>query len=139
MSMCRVVSCVVAGGCLLWPMCSLEKTLLAFSLLHFLPQGQTYLLLQVSPNFLLLDSSPLGWKGHFFFLRFVINICHPQEANFEIFWEIVCYGNTKSLLITLVLSLKNYGECRNSPFRGSSIRFFLRILQMQLVCFEYLF
>ena len=40
MSMCRVFSCVVGRGCLLWPVCSLGKTLLAFSLLHSVPQGQ---------------------------------------------------------------------------------------------------
>ena len=33
MSMCRVFSCVVGRGCLLWPVCSLGKTLLAFALL----------------------------------------------------------------------------------------------------------
>ena len=34
MSMCRVFSCVVGRRCLLWPVCSLGKTLLAFALLH---------------------------------------------------------------------------------------------------------
>ena len=34
MSMCRVFSCVVGRGCLLWPLQSLGKTLLAFDLLH---------------------------------------------------------------------------------------------------------
>ena len=34
MSMCRVFSCVVGGGYLLWPVHSLGKTLLAFALLH---------------------------------------------------------------------------------------------------------
>ena len=29
MSMCRVISCVVGNGCLLWPMCSLGKTLVS--------------------------------------------------------------------------------------------------------------
>ena len=32
MSMCIVSSCVVGRGCLVWPMCSLVKTLLAFAL-----------------------------------------------------------------------------------------------------------
>ena len=66
MSMCRVFTCVVGRGCLLWPVCSLGKTLLAFDLLCFVLQGQTCLLLQVSLDFLLLHSSPLGWKGHSF-------------------------------------------------------------------------
>ena len=42
--------------------CSLGKTLLAFALLHFVLQGQTCLLLQVSLAFLLLYSSPLWLK-----------------------------------------------------------------------------
>ena len=59
MSMCRVFSCVVRRGCLLRPVLSLGKTLLAFALLHFVPQGQTCLLLHISLEFLLLHSSPL--------------------------------------------------------------------------------
>ena len=64
MSMCRVFSCVVGRGCLLWPLCSLDKTLLPFALLYFAPQGQICLLLQVSLDFLLLHSCSLWWKGH---------------------------------------------------------------------------
>ena len=66
MSMCRVVFCVVGRGYLLWPVCSLVKTLLAFALLHFVLQGQTCLLLHISIDFLLLYSSLLQWKGHLF-------------------------------------------------------------------------
>ena len=40
MSMCRIFSCVVGRGCLLWPMCSLGKTLLAFALLHSYSKAQ---------------------------------------------------------------------------------------------------
>ena len=47
MSMCRVFSCVVGRRCLLWPMCSLCRTLLAFPLLHSVLQVQICLLLQV--------------------------------------------------------------------------------------------
>ena len=61
---CVVFSCVVES--LLWPVCSLGKTLLTFALLHFVLQGQICLLLQVSLDFLLLHSSPLWWKGHLF-------------------------------------------------------------------------
>ena len=63
--MCRTFSCVVGRGCLLWSVCSLGRTLLAFALLHFVIQGQICLLLQVSLDFVLLHSSPLQWKGHF--------------------------------------------------------------------------
>ena len=64
MCMCRVFSCVVGRGCLLWPVCSLGKTLLAFALLHSVFQGQICLLLQMFLDFLLLHSSPLWWKRH---------------------------------------------------------------------------
>ena len=59
MSMCRVFSCVVGRGCLLWPVRSLGKTILAFALLHSVLQGQICLLPQVFLDFLLLHSSPL--------------------------------------------------------------------------------
>ena len=39
MSMCRVFSCVVGRGHLVWPVHSLDKTLSAFALLHFVLQG----------------------------------------------------------------------------------------------------
>ena len=56
--MCRVVSCVVGKG--IWfDQCVLLTTLLAFALLHFVLQGQTYLKLQVSLDFLLLHSKIL--------------------------------------------------------------------------------
>ena len=47
MSMCRVFSCVVGRGCLLWPVHFLGKILLAFALLYSVFQGQICLLLQV--------------------------------------------------------------------------------------------
>ena len=56
---CVVFSCVVGRGCLLWPVCSLGRTLLAFALLHSVLQGQICLLLQVFLDFMLLHSSPL--------------------------------------------------------------------------------
>ena len=66
MSMCRIFSCVVGRGCLLWPVCFLGKTLLAFALLHFVLQGQIYLLLKVSLDFILLPSSPMMKRKSFF-------------------------------------------------------------------------
>ena len=68
MSMYRVVSWVVGKRVLLWPACSLDRTLLAFALLHFVLQGQTCLLFRVSLDFLLLHSNPLWWKGHLFLM-----------------------------------------------------------------------
>ena len=45
---CVLFSCVVGRACLLWPVHSVGKTLLAFALLHFVFQGQIYLLLQAT-------------------------------------------------------------------------------------------
>ena len=52
--MCRGFFCVVGRGCLLWPVSSLGKTLLALALLHFVLWGQICLLLQVSLDFNIL-------------------------------------------------------------------------------------
>ena len=56
MSMCRVISCVVGRGCLLWPAHSLGTTPLAFFLLHFVLQGQTCLLLQIQSPMMIRTS-----------------------------------------------------------------------------------
>ena len=42
MSICRVFSCVVGRRCLLWPVCSLGRILLAFAMFHSVLQGQTW-------------------------------------------------------------------------------------------------
>jgi len=57
-----VFSCVVGRGCLLWPVCSLGKTLLAFDLLRFVLQGQICSLLLVSLDFLFLHSRAFNEK-----------------------------------------------------------------------------
>ena len=57
--MCRVFSCVFGRWCLLWPVCSLGKTLLAFGLFHSVLQGLICLLLQV-----FLPGKSHGWRSH---------------------------------------------------------------------------
>ena len=52
--MCRVISCAVGTWCLLSPVHSLGKILLAFDLLCFVLRGQICLLFQVSLDFLLV-------------------------------------------------------------------------------------
>ena len=56
--MCRVFLVLLEEG-VCYDQCVLLAKLLAFDLLHFVLQGQTYLLLHVSLNFLLFHSSPL--------------------------------------------------------------------------------
>ena len=68
MSMCRVFSCVVGKGCLLWPVHSLGKTLLAFDLLHFVLQDQICLLLQVPLTFYFAFQSPIMKRTSFWML-----------------------------------------------------------------------
>ena len=74
MSICRVVSCVVGKGCLLWPVHSLSKTVLAFVLLHSVLQGQTCLLLHVSLDFLLLHLISLWWNGYLFLVLVLVDL-----------------------------------------------------------------
>ena len=73
MSMCRVFSCVVGKGCL-YDQCILLAKLLAFALLHFVLQGQTYLLLQVCLEFLPVHSSSLSLKEHLFSMLVLENL-----------------------------------------------------------------
>ena len=65
MSMCRVFSCVVGRGWLLWSVHSLDKTLLAFALLHFVLQGQFCLLFRVSLDFYFCIPVPYNEKAFF--------------------------------------------------------------------------
>ena len=93
MSTCRVFSWVVGRGCLLWPVRSLGKTLLASSLLHFVLQGQICLLLQVSLDFLLLHSSPLWWKGHLLGVLVLEGlVCLHRTIQLHLFWVLVLEG-----------------------------------------------
>ena len=99
MSMYRVFSCVVARGCLLWPVYFLGKTLLAFALLHLVLQGHICLLLQVFLNFLLLLSSPLWWKGHLFWM-FVLEGLVGLHRTIELqLLQHYCLGKTLVKLI----------------------------------------
>ena len=61
-------------------MCSLDKTLLAFALLHSVLQGQTCLFPQVSLDFLLLHSSPLGIKGYLFLVLVLEDLAGLQRT-----------------------------------------------------------
>ena len=71
MSICRVVSCVVGRGWQLWSVCSLGNTLLAFVLLHFVLQGQTYLYSRYL--FVLYFCIPEPYDEKDFFVVFVLD------------------------------------------------------------------
>ena len=77
---------------------SLGKTLLAFALLHFVLQGQTCLLLQVSLDLLLLHSNPLGRKVRLFLILVLEDLVEPFNFCFFgiIGWSIdLDYCDTK--------------------------------------------
>ena len=63
MPMCRVFSCVVGRGCLLWPVHFLGKTLLVFALLHSVLQGKLEVVKQEMErlNVDILGISELKW------------------------------------------------------------------------------
>ena len=93
MSMCRVFSCVVGSGCLLWPVCSLGRTWLAFALIHSVLQGQICLLLQEFLDF--VPVHPKGDQSWVFIGRTDV------EAETPILWP----SDVKSWLIEKTLRL----------------------------------
>ena len=74
---------------LLWPVCSLCKTLLVVALLHFVFQGQICLLLLVSLDFLFLHSSPLWRKGHLFLVLVLEGLVgHHSTIQLQFLWHL---------------------------------------------------
>ena len=68
MSMCRVFSCVVGRGCLLWPVCSLGRALISLCPAFFCTPRPNLPVIPLFLDFLLLHSSPLCWNGHLFWV-----------------------------------------------------------------------
>ena len=121
MSMRRVFSCVVGRWCLLWPVHSLGKTLLAFALLHCVVQGQICQSLHVSLEFLLLHSRLLWWKRLLFWV-FILEgpVGFHRTIQMHLlqhFWlghslgllwyHMVCLGNEEFILSSLRLDPSN--------------------------------
>ena len=118
MSMCRVFSCVVGRKCSLWPVRSLVRTLLAFTLLHSVLQGQICLLLQVFHDFLLLHSSPYYWVlvleglvGLHWTVQLQLLQCYWLGHRLGLPWYwMVCLGNEqRSFCHFWDLSSQDYG------------------------------
>ena len=102
MPMYSVVSCVVGRTCLLWPVNSLGKTLLAFDYFILYSKAKLACYSRLSLDFLHLHSNPLWWKGHlsgvlaldmFTYIHFIENLYHKWVLNivkfffFCIFWD----------------------------------------------------
>ena len=83
MSMCRVISCVVGKRCLLWPVCFLDKILLAFALLSFCTPRSN---LPVTPGVSWLPTAafqfPMMKKTSFLVLVLECLVC---QVNFSFF------------------------------------------------------
>ena len=115
--MCRVFSCVVGSGCLLWPVCSLGQTLVVFALLHSVFQGQICLLLQVFLDFLLCIPVPCNKKDIFlgvFVLKGLVGLHRTIQLQLlQHYWLghrlgllwcwMVCLGNKQIILSFLRL------------------------------------
>ena len=95
MSMCRVISCVVGRGCLLWPVCSLINKIVSLCLAsHFVSK----VILQVSLEFLLLPSNPLLWKDLFPVVLILEGaLCLCRTSQLQPLWH-RCLGHRLGLL-----------------------------------------
>ena len=129
--MCRVFFCVVEKGYLLWTLRSLDKILLAFVLFHFVFQGQSYLLLQVSLDFLLLHSSSLWWKGYLLLVLVLDGLVGlHRTVQFKLLWH-YCLGTQIWIIVVL----------NGLPWKQTHIillflRFHLSTAFWTLVCYE---
>ena len=135
MSMYRVISCIIGRWCLLWPVHSLGKTLLAFALLHFVLQGQTCLLLQVSLDFLLLHSSPLWWKGHLFLVLVLESLIGLHRTVQLQLLQHYCLGHKLGLLWYWMVCLVNKQIVQLLLRLHPSIEFQTLLLTMRAIPF----
>ena len=87
----RTVSCVVGRRCLLCRVFSWQNSV-SLSLLHFVFQGQTFLLLQVSLDFLLLHFNPLWWKGHLFLVLVLGLVDLHRTIRFQLWITVILNG-----------------------------------------------
>ena len=127
MSTCRVFSCVVGRGCLLWPVHLLGKTLLVFALLHSILQGQICLEpLRSCP--ILCD--PMDCSPPASFVRGVSQSCHfllqgifwTQESNTGLLhWQVdsLLLSHQGNPLAQAVPAPKNSGVSVGAPSKGS--------------------
>ena len=91
MFMWRTVSCIVGRRYLLCRVFSWQNSV-SLSLLHFVFQGQTFLLLQVSLDFLLLHSNLLWWKGHLFLVLVLGLVDLHRTIRFQLWITVILNG-----------------------------------------------
>jgi len=115
MPMSKLPLCVVEKGYLLWHVHYLGRIPLAFDLLHYVLQGKTCLLLQISLDFLLWHTNPHWWWKHlclvlvlggflglyrtYHLQEFSSSVCRSMDLNdcdaewhaFETTWDILSF------------------------------------------------
>ena len=91
MFMWRTVSCIVGRRYLLCRVFSWQNSV-SLSLLHFVFQGQAFLLLQVSLDFLLLHSNLLWWKGHLFLVLVLGLVDLHRTIRFQLWITVILNG-----------------------------------------------
>ena len=80
--------------------------MLAFDLLHFLLQGQTCLLVQVSLDFLFQHSSALWWKGHLLLVLVLEGVIGLHRTiQIQLLWQ-KCLGHRSGFLWCLWFALE---------------------------------
>ena len=107
--------------CLLWPVQSLGKTLLAFALLHFVLQGQIYLLL---PTFAF--QSPIMKRTSFLGISAIYWVVFCKEAFFFFFvkWAEILLGLPKSRGFLTVFQVRKPRLRDQMAFTSSSTPYF---------------
>ena len=102
---CRVFSCVVGRQCLLWPLHSLGRTLLAFSLLHSVLQGQIYLFgVSWLPTFAF--QSPIMKRTSFLVLVLEGLVGHHRTIQLQLLWH-QKFGHKLGLLSYTMICVGN--------------------------------
>ena len=140
MCMCRVVSCVVGRGRLLWLVRSVRKTLLAFALLHFVFQGQTCLLLQKSLDFQLLHSSPLWWKWHLFLVLVLEGPHRTVHLQFlQHYWLRHRFGLLWYWMVCLGYLKANYEAILHYLLEDILPSIFISLIHLELIVYRGMF
>ena len=101
-----VESCVFGRGCLLWPVRSLGKTVSLCPASFCTPRPNLTVIPGIS-RFLLLHSSPLWWKGHFFLVLVLEGLVgHHRTVQLQLLWH-WCLGHKLGLLWYWMVFLRN--------------------------------
>ena len=122
MSMCRVISCVVGRGCLLWPMHSLDKTLGAFACFILYPKTKLACYSRYVLTSYVCIPVPSDEKD-IFFLVLVLDclVGHHRTIQLQLLWHywlghrlglpwywIFCLGNEQRQFFVFEIASKYY-------------------------------